>query len=116
MESDIAQEFLDRMERNLQALREGGAKAVMRFSYKHDDSNKAQPWEATPEWIKRHIDQLAPYWQEYTDVILCLQAGFIGPLAKDLAPHRLAPAGIGNGKVQTVRVYAMPVAGGDKVT
>ena len=78
MESDIAQEFLDRMERNLQALREGGAKAVMRFSYKHDDSNKAQPWEATPEWIKRHIDQLAPYWQEYTDVILCLQAGFIG--------------------------------------
>ena len=78
MESDIAPEFLDRMERNLQALREGGAKAVMRFSYKHDDSFGAQPWDATPEWIKRHIDQLAPYWQQYTDVILCLQAGFIG--------------------------------------
>lgn len=78
MESYIAQEFLDRMERNLQALREGGAKAVMRFSYKHDDSYAARPWDATPEWIKRHIDQLAPYWQEYTDVILCLQAGFIG--------------------------------------
>lgn len=78
MESDIAQEFLDRMERNLQALREGGAKAVMRFSYKHDDSYAARPWDATPEWIKRHIDQLAPYWQQYTDVILCLQAGFIG--------------------------------------
>ena len=78
MESDISQEFLDRMERNLQALRQGGAKAVMRFSYKHDDSKSAQPWDATPEWIKRHIDQLAPYWQQYTDVILCLQAGFIG--------------------------------------
>ena len=78
MESDIAQEFLDRMERNLQALRAGGAKAVMRFSYKHDDSYAARPWDATPEWIKRHIDQLAPYWQQYTDVILCLQAGFIG--------------------------------------
>lgn len=78
IESDISQEFLDRMERNFQALREGGAKAVLRYSYKHSDSKKDQPWDATLDWMKRHIDQLAPYWEEYTDVILCLQAGFIG--------------------------------------
>lgn len=78
IESDISQEFLDRMERNFQALREGGAKAVLRYSYKHSDSKKDQPWDATLNWMKRHIDQLAPYWEEYTDVILCLQAGFIG--------------------------------------
>ena len=78
MESDISQEFLNRMENNFKALREGGGKAVLRYSYKHDDSNKAKPWDTSLDWMKRHIDQLAPYWQEYTDVILCLQAGFIG--------------------------------------
>ena len=78
IESDISQEFLDRMERNFQALREGGAKVVLRYSYKHSDNKKDQPWDATLEWMKRHIDQLQPYWEEYTDVILCLQAGFIG--------------------------------------
>ena len=78
MESDISQEFLNRMENNFKALREGGAKVVLRYSYKHDDSNKAKPWDTSLDWMKRHIDQLAPYWAEYTDVILCLQAGFIG--------------------------------------
>lgn len=78
MESDISQEFLDRMEHNFLALREGGAKVVLRYSYKSNFNKKDQPWDATPEWIARHIDQLEPYWKKYTDVILCLQAGFIG--------------------------------------
>lgn len=78
MESDISQEFLDRMERNFLALREGGAKAVLRYSYKSNFNNNDKPWDATPEWMARHIDQLEPYWRKYTDVILCLQAGFIG--------------------------------------
>ena len=76
--SDIHPDFLARMERNFQALREGGGKVVLRYSYKSDDSESAKPWDATPEWMARHIDQLAPYWEEYADVILCLQAGFIG--------------------------------------
>lgn len=78
LESDIHPDFLARMERNFQALREGGGKVVLRYSYKSDDSESAKPWDATPEWMARHIDQLAPYWEEYADVILCLQAGFIG--------------------------------------
>lgn len=78
MESDISQEFLDRMERNFLALREGGGKAVLRYSYKHNESTANRPWDASPEWIKRHIDQLQPYWEKYTDVILLVQAGFIG--------------------------------------
>jgi hypothetical protein len=78
MESEISQEFLDRMEYNFQTLRAGGAKAVIRYSYKHSNGKYDVPYEATLEWIKHHVDQLAPYWQEYKDVILCLQAGFIG--------------------------------------
>ena len=78
MNCDIPQEFLDRLDHNMNALREGGAKVVLRFSYKSNDSESAKPWDATPEWVSRHIDQIAPYLQKHSDVILCLQAGFIG--------------------------------------
>ena len=78
MECDLPQEFFDRFEYNMNALRQGGAKVVLRFSYKHDNSSKGQPWEATPEWIHKHIDQLAPYLQKHADVILCVQCGLIG--------------------------------------
>ena len=76
MESDIPQAFLDRLEANMNALREGGAKAVLRFSYKSDVNNA--PYDASPEWIHKHIDQLSPYLKKHADVILCVQCGFIG--------------------------------------
>ena len=41
MESDIPQAFLDRLETNMNALREGGAKAVLRFSYKSSKIGRA---------------------------------------------------------------------------
>ena len=76
MESDIPQEFLDRLEVNMNTLREGGAKVVLRFSYKSNENDS--PWDATPEWVHKHIDQIAPYLQKHADVILCVQCGFIG--------------------------------------
>ncbi len=78
MESDIPQEFLDRLEYNMNQLREGGAKVVLRFSYKSSMDTKDKPWNAAPEWIHRHIDQITPYLQEHADVILCVQCGFLG--------------------------------------
>lgn len=78
MESDIPQEFLDRLDTNMNALREGGAKAVVRFSYKSSMDVKDKPWNATPEWIHKHIDQVAPYLQKNADVILCVQCGWLG--------------------------------------
>ena len=78
MESDIPQAFLDRLDANMKALREGGAKAVLRFSYKSSMNDKDAPWNATPEWIHKHIDQIAPYLQKNADVILCVQCGFLG--------------------------------------
>ena len=76
--SDIPQEYLDRFDKNMNTLRAGGAKAILRFSYKHSQGVKAKPWDATPEWAMRHMDQLAPYLQKHADVIYCVQAGFIG--------------------------------------
>ena len=78
MESDIPQEFLDRLDTNMNALREGGAKAVLRFSYKYSMDNKDKPFNAKPEWIHRHIDQITPYLQKNADVIYCVQCGFLG--------------------------------------
>ena len=78
MESDIPQEFLDRLDTNMQALREGGAKVVLRFSYKSSMDNKAKPFNATPEWVHKHIDQITPYLQKNADVIYCVQCGFLG--------------------------------------
>ena len=37
------------------------------------------------------------------------------PLAVELAPHALGPAGIGDGEVQSVRIDLVPVAGRDEV-
>ena len=78
MESDIPQEFLDRLDANMNALREGGGKAVLRFSYKSSMDNADKPWNAKPEWVHRHIDQITPYLQKHADVILCVQCGFLG--------------------------------------
>lgn len=78
MECDIPKEFLDRLDSNMNALRNGGGKTILRFSYKYDNSNNGQPWDATPEWIHKHIDQLTPYLQKNADVILCVQCGLIG--------------------------------------
>ncbi len=78
MESNLPEEFFTRFDNNMKALRQGGAKVVLRFSYKHDNSKNGIPWDATPEWIHKHIDQLTPYLQKNADVILCVQCGLIG--------------------------------------
>lgn len=78
MESDIAEEYLDLIRTNMQVLREGGSKCILRFAYKIDMYETGHPWDASPEWVKRHIEQVKPILQEYGDVIFCLQAGFVG--------------------------------------
>lgn len=78
MESDIAQEFLDRLDRNMDIVREAGAKVILRFSYAYHHNTKKKPWDATAEWAMRHMDQLSPYLMKHADVIFCIQAGFIG--------------------------------------
>ena len=78
IESDIPSEYLDRLDQNMNTLREGGAKAILRFSYKHSNGTRAKPWDATREWALKHIAQLEPYLKKHADVIYCVQAGFIG--------------------------------------
>ena len=76
VKSDISDKFLNLVRKNMQALREAGAKCILRFAY--TNSQNKHPYDAEPKWVARHIEQLKPILQEYSDVILCFQSGFIG--------------------------------------
>ena len=76
VKGDISDKYLQLFRKNMQALRDGGAKCLLRFAYTNSTDKK--PYDATPEVVARHIEQLKPIIQEYSDVILCFQSGFIG--------------------------------------
>lgn len=76
IDCDIEQAFLDNMQATFDALREGGAKAIVRFGYTNSEDSK--PWDATQEQVLRHIEQVTPILMKNADVIYTIQAGFIG--------------------------------------
>lgn len=76
VDKDISQEHLDMIQGCFDALREGGAKCVLRFSY--SDSEGETPWDADVDVVMRHVQQLKPLLQQNADVIFVMQAGFVG--------------------------------------
>lgn len=77
MNGDISQAFLDLFQANMDALRDGGAKCILRFAYKdyHKDGEIMDP---EVKVVLRHVEQLKPLLQKNEDVIFVLQAGFVG--------------------------------------
>ena len=78
MESPISEEYLNYIRSNMDALRRNGFKCVLRFAYNRSYTQQAHPWDASWEVVSGHIDQLTPIFENYADVIFCLEAGFIG--------------------------------------
>lgn len=78
MSKDIPDSFLEAIQGNMDALREGGSKCVLRFCYKQSDSQSSKPWDPEEKWVMRHIEQLKPILQKNEDVIMVFQAGFVG--------------------------------------
>lgn len=76
IDKDISQEHLDMIQDCFNALREGGAKCVLRFSY--SDSEGETPWDPDVSVVMRHVQQLKPLLQQNADVIFVMQAGFVG--------------------------------------
>lgn len=76
-ESDLPPELLENLEKALAAMRQGGIKVVLRFSYNFGPYPDSEP-DASLEQILRHIEQLKPVLQRNADVIVWLHAGFIG--------------------------------------
>lgn len=72
----ISDAYLNRIRTNMQALRDGGSKTVLRFCYTDDTHD--EPWDAPWNIMENHIQQLAPIFSEYVDVISVLEAGFVG--------------------------------------
>lgn len=73
---DLDDAVLSVVRANLQALRDGGMKCVLRFAYTNSESQK--PWDAPQAQVLAHIGQLKPVLQEYGDVIYTMEAGFVG--------------------------------------
>ena len=72
----IPDAYLDMVRSNLQAMREGGCKCVLRFAY--TSSENQMPREAKEERVLQHISQIKPILQEYVDIIFVMEAGFVG--------------------------------------
>ena len=69
----IDQTFLTQVADDLSVARAAGVKLVLRFAYSADDGR-----DAPPERVVGQIRQLAPVLNAASDVVLVLQAGFIG--------------------------------------
>ena len=80
MSTPIPDSYLDVVRQNMQALREGGCKCIVRFSYINasEPVQDKGPYEAPLDTILLHISQLKPILQENADVIFAMEAGFIG--------------------------------------
>jgi hypothetical protein len=71
----ITSTYLNNMQTDFNRIRTAGAKVTVRFSYTANSSTVYQPTRAQ---IQAHIRQLAPVINRNKDVIVCVQAGFIG--------------------------------------
>ena len=72
----IGSAYLNGIAADFTAIRSAGMKAVVRFAY--TDSATVPHGDASKDTVLGHIAQLAPLLQSNADVIVTLQAGFIG--------------------------------------
>lgn len=73
-DAPLDDQVLDEITAGFELARAHGIKVVPRFHYSDDIDEP----DASLDRILGHIDQLAPLLQEHADVMLLLQAGFIG--------------------------------------
>ncbi len=71
----ITSTYLTNMQTDFNRIRATGAKVIVRFTYTSNDATVYQPTKAQ---ILAHIQQLVPIINANKDVIVCIQAGFIG--------------------------------------
>ncbi len=74
---DLPDRYLAELNSNLARLRAAKLKTTLRFKYNNGEGYP-QCVEATKQQMLRHISQLAPVLNANADVIVLLEAGFIG--------------------------------------
>lgn len=78
IDKPMSDDCLALIKTNMQVLRDGGGKCILRFAYCDSDKESAKPWDAEEAVVMQHIAQLKPVFEEYADVIYVVQAGFVG--------------------------------------
>jgi hypothetical protein len=73
----ISNAYLKIMQDDMDSIRKAGAKAIVRFAYSKKEEH-GHTDDANLNWVLQHLTQLKPLLQKNSDVILTLQAGFIG--------------------------------------
>ena len=73
-ESQIPNEYLEKVRTGLTAARQAGLKMIFRASYNQRIGGK----DATLDVMLMHIEQFRPIFEDYQDVISVVQAGFVG--------------------------------------
>lgn len=73
----ISTSFLTGMQTDFTMLRNYGFKCIVRFAYSDSIDNQSK-WDATKAQVLAHITQLKNILTNNADVIMVLQAGFIG--------------------------------------
>ncbi|KAJ3039389.1 hypothetical protein HDV00_012265 [Rhizophlyctis rosea] len=74
--SALSDSFLSDFNGLLSSVRDQGLKVILRFAY--SDNQNTNPQDATKALILQHIGQLTPVLRGNLDVILLIEAGFIG--------------------------------------
>lgn len=105
VETDLSEAFLDSVAVDFRAARKGGVKLIPRFVYTTTvNRGSCDSWICTPygdapkEFVLRHIEQLKPLLQEYSDVIGVLQHGFIGTWGEQYYTDYFGDASTENGQ------------------
>ncbi|RMZ95578.1 T9SS C-terminal target domain-containing [Brachionus plicatilis] len=75
--SDISTEYLSNIESDFSVIRAAGLKCIVRFAYSNDQTLVGK-LDAKKDQMLRHINQLKRIFSANSDVILVVQAGFIG--------------------------------------
>ncbi len=91
-ESDnVSSEYIAKMQADFDAIRQAGVKCIVRFAY--SDSQNAAIYDATPEKVLSHINSLGNVLADNSDIILCVQAGFVGAWGEWYYTKNFAGAG-----------------------
>jgi len=76
-EATLPEEVLTGFDEDMQALREMGLKAILRFAYTADNTGDIG-YDAPLSIVQSHIGQYKSHWEANADVIYLFQAGFVG--------------------------------------
>lgn len=78
VDTELSQAKLDELSQAFKALRVQGLKAIFRAAYGFSDPAKFSDTSSI-SLIKTHLTQMSPILKENKDVLLSVQAGFLGP-------------------------------------